>query len=142
MMAFLGIYSVVMLVVAVVGAIAGWKVYTKAGKPGWAALVPFYNLYVLNKIVGRPDWFFWAALASLLLAFMWIPAFYVFMLIWSLDLAKSFGRSTVFGVVGLFLFSLIGWLMLGFGKDKYVGPSAGVKGGDKPVETPAVTPAA
>lgn len=142
MMAFTGVLGIVMLVVAVVGIIACWKVFVKAGKPGWAALVPVYNLYVLNKIVGRPDWFFWAALGSILFSFIGLPVILVFQLIWGIDLAKSFGRSTVFGVVGLFFFSLIGWLMLGFGKDKYVGPSVTAKGGNKPTETPAATPAA
>jgi hypothetical protein len=39
--------------------IAGlWRVFTKAGKPGWAALVPIYNLIVLLQIAGKPAWWF------------------------------------------------------------------------------------
>lgn len=140
--AFFLIYSLVVLALSVVMIVAMWKVYKKAGQPGWASLVPFYNVYVLNKMTGRPEWFFWAALASMLLMFVWIPVFYVFWLIWCLDLAKSFGRSATFGVVGLFLFGFVGWPMLGFGKDKYAGPSAG--GGATPAApvTPAAPPAA
>ena len=33
-----------------------WKVFTKAGKPGWAAIVPIYNTIVLLEIVGKPIW--------------------------------------------------------------------------------------
>ncbi|MFY7896491.1 MAG: DUF5684 domain-containing protein, partial [Phycisphaerales bacterium] len=37
--------------------IAGsWKVFAKAGQPGWAVLVPIFNTYTLLKIVGRPWW--------------------------------------------------------------------------------------
>jgi hypothetical protein len=35
---------------------ACWKIFTKAGQPGWAAIIPIYNWYVLCKIVGRPGW--------------------------------------------------------------------------------------
>ena len=41
-------------VIAVVAAF--WRVFTKAGEPGWAVLVPFYNIIVLLKIIGRPWW--------------------------------------------------------------------------------------
>ena len=42
--------------------IAGlWKTFAKAGEPGWAAIVPFYNVYVMTQIVGRPAW--WVVLA-------------------------------------------------------------------------------
>jgi hypothetical protein len=33
-----------------------WKVFTKAGQPGWAAIIPFYNLYIMVKIAGKPGW--------------------------------------------------------------------------------------
>lgn len=36
--------------------IAMWRIFTKAGQPGWAAIIPFYNIYVLMKVVGRPGW--------------------------------------------------------------------------------------
>ena len=92
-----------------------WRVFTKAGQPGWGALIPFYNMYILLKIVGRPGW--WMAL-------LFIPFVnFVITLIVSIDLAKAFGRSSTFGVLGLFLFSFIGYPMLGFGKDQYVDPT-------------------
>lgn len=95
-------------------AIAGmWKTYTKAGEPGWAAIVPIYNLYVLLKIAGREAWW-------LLLFF--IPfANIVVSLIVSLDVAKKFGKSDAFGIFGLWLFNVIGYLILGFGDAQYQG---------------------
>ena len=49
-------FSLALLVIAIIG---GWKVFEKAGQPGWAILIPFFNLYILLKIAGRPGW--WAA---------------------------------------------------------------------------------
>ncbi len=107
--------GVVYLAIAIVYIVALWKIYVKAGKPGWAAIIPFYNYYVLLKIVGRPGW--WILL--LLIPIVNI----VITIIVAIDLAKVFGRSTVFGVVCLWLFSFIGYLMLGFGKSTYTAPT-------------------
>ncbi|MDQ5944513.1 MAG: hypothetical protein QG658_581 [Patescibacteria group bacterium] len=107
---------VVLLVVAL------WKVFTKAGKPGWASIVPIYNTYIMLKIAGRPGWW---------LLLMLIPLVNIVVyLIVSIDIAKAFGKSSLFGVVGLFFFSAIGYLMLGFGKAVYQGA----------VASPAVAP--
>ena len=93
----------------------GWKIFTKAGQPGWAILVPIYNIIVLLKIVGR-EW--WCVLLML------IP--FVGVIVWiivSLDLAKSFGRGVGFAI-GLILLAPIFGLILGFGSDTYRGPAA------------------
>lgn len=110
------------LVVLVVAIVAYWKIFAKAGQAGWKSLIPIYNLYVLIKIAGRPGW--WLLLA--LLPFVNI----LILLLLSLDLAKSFGKSPVFGVVGLFLFTFIGMLILAFGKATYVGPGGNPSGTD------------
>lgn len=77
-------------------------------------LIPIYNLYILLKIVGRPTW--WIVLFLIPLVNI-VAACLV-----AIDLAKAFGQSTVFGVVLLFLLSGIGYLVLGFGNYRYVGP--------------------
>lgn len=103
------------LVIAVIAIAAMWKVFVKAGHPGWAAIIPIYNTYVAIKIAGRPGWW--------LLVILFIPILdIIFAIIVALDIAKNFGRSALFGVFGLIIFSLIGWLILGFGDDEYVGP--------------------
>jgi len=100
---------------AIVGLIAMWKVYTKAGKPGWAVLIPIYNLVVLLEIVGRPGWW---------LILMLIPLVNVIVAIMiAFDLAYSFGKGNGFGL-GLVFFNFIFLLILGFGSATYVGPAA------------------
>jgi hypothetical protein len=93
-----------------------WKVFTKAGQPGWASIIPIYNWIVWCKIVGRPAW--WVLL--LLICF---PIFYIIICI---DLAKSFGKGGGFAV-GLILLSIIFFPILGFGSAQYQGPSAAPK---------------
>jgi hypothetical protein len=95
---------------------AWWKIFSKAGQPGWAAIIPIYNLIVWCKIVGRPAW--WVLL--LLICF---PIFFIILLI---DLAKSFGKGVGFAI-GLILLSIIFFPILGFGSATYQGPAAAPK---------------
>jgi uncharacterized membrane protein YhaH (DUF805 family) len=95
---------------------ACWKIFTKAGKPGWAAIIPIYNWYILCKIVGRPGW--WIIL--LLIPFI----NFIIGIILCVDLAKSFGKGVGFGI-GLILLGIIFFPILGFGSAQYQGPAAG-----------------
>jgi len=95
---------------------ACWKIFTKAGQPGWAAIIPIYNWYVLCKIVGRPGW--WVIL--LLIPFI----NFIIGIILCIDLAKSFGKGVGFGI-GLILLGIIFFPILGFGSAQYQGPAAG-----------------
>jgi Ca2+/Na+ antiporter len=108
---FGSVFLLFWLAVVVVMIIGGWKVFEKAGQPGWAVLVPFYNAYILLKIAGRPGW--WLILYLIPLVNIVIG------LIVSIDIAKAFGQSAVFGVVLLFLLCGIGFLVLGFGNYRY-----------------------
>lgn len=110
-----GLVGLIFAVLVVVGM---WKVFTKAGKPGWASLIPIYNIYVLLKIVGRPGWW----LILFLIPFVNL----VILILVNMDLAKSFGKSAfLWGFVILTLFSAIGYILLGFGSATYKGPAAG-----------------
>jgi hypothetical protein len=113
-----GAMMIVMLAIVVVLIIGLWKVFVKAGQPGWAVLVPFYNAYILLKIAGRPGW--WIVLFLIPLVNIAIGV------IVAIDVAKVFGQSAVFGVVLLFLLGGIGYLILGFGDYRYVGPATAV----------------
>jgi hypothetical protein len=95
---------------------ACWKIFTKAGHPGWASIIPIYNWYILCKIVGRPGW--WVIL--LLIPFV----NFIIGIILCIDLAKSFGKGVGFGI-GLILLGLIFFPILGFGSAQYQGPTAG-----------------
>jgi len=109
-----GFWIITLALVAIV-VVAMWKVFEKAKKPGWAALIPIYNNFVLLQIVGRPTWW-------ILLYFIPFVNLIINIIV-AVDLAKSFGKTTTFGVIGLFLFGFIGFPMLAFGKDTYKGPS-------------------
>lgn len=99
-----------------------WMVFSKAGKPGWAAIIPFYNVWVLCEVAGRPGW--WMFL-------MWIPFVnFVIYIIICIDLAKNFGHGAGFGI-GLWLLPFIFFLILGFGSSRYVG-TLGSAGGTAP----------
>jgi Mce-associated membrane protein len=99
-------------VVIVVFALAAlWRVFAKAGQPGWAAIVPFYNIYILLRIVGRPGWW--------LVLFLIPVANLVVGIIVAIDLARAFGRGPTFGVLGLFLFPYVGYAILGFGSARF-----------------------
>ena len=93
-----------------------WRVYTKAGQPGWAAVIPIYNFIILMKIIGRPWWW--------ILLFLVPIVNIVVLFIVYIDLAKSFGRSTGFGV-GLALLGIIFLPILAWGPATYRGPAAG-----------------
>lgn len=116
LLAMSGTMMLVFLAILIVFIVGFWKVYVKAGQPGWACLIPIYNIYVLLKIAGRPGW--WVLLFLIPLVNL------VMSLVLAIDVAKAFGRSTVFGVILLFLLGGIGYLVLGFGDDRYVGPAA------------------
>jgi hypothetical protein len=115
-LAFGGIMMIVCLAIAVVCIVGMWKVFEKSGQPGWACIIPFYNIYILLKIAGRPGWW--------LLLFLIPLVNLVLVLLVSIDIAKSFGQSAVFGVVLIFLLAGIGYVILGFGNYRYVGPAA------------------
>lgn len=111
-MLFGGLMVVVYLVVALLMIAAMWKVFDKAGKPGWACLLPVYNVIVMLQIAGKPEW--------------WVLLFFVpfvnivIMIMTEIALAQSFGKDTGFAL-GLIFLPVIFWPILGFGGSDYVG---------------------
>jgi len=110
----MGIIIVIYLAIIVLMIASMWTIYTKAGKPGWAAIVPIYNLVVLLEIVGKPWWW---------LLLMLIPIVNIVILIMVYHkLSLSFGKGAGF-TVGLILLGIIFLPILAFGDAKYVGHS-------------------
>jgi len=111
MMVIVPIYGVILIVLIV----ANWKLFAKAGQPGWASIIPIYNLVVLLQIVGRPTWW----IAAILFC---PPVGLVFSVIMMVDLAKSFGKGGGFAA-GLILLGFIFFPILAFGSSQYQGPA-------------------
>jgi len=110
---FLGAYFLFIGVLVVIMVASMWKMFEKAGQPGWAAIIPIYNYVVLLQIVGKPWWW--------ILLFMIPLANIVFAIIMYLELAKSFGKGTGFAI-GLIFLSIVFFPILGFGDARYIGP--------------------
>ncbi len=90
--------------------VAQIKVFTKAGRKWWNVFIPFYNIYVLLEIVGRPGWW-------LILLFVPFVNFIILIIVLN-DLSKAFGHGVGF-TLGLIFFPIIFWLILGFGSSEY-----------------------
>lgn len=100
------------IVIAVLCIIGMWKIFTKARKPGWAAIIPIYNIIILLEVVDKPLWWFILLLIPLVNIVIYI--------IVNIELAKKFGQSPAFAV-GLILLPMIFYPILGFGGYRYIG---------------------
>ena len=101
---------IVYLAILLLAIISMWKIFTKAGEPGWAAIVPIYNIIVLLKISGKPAWWF------ILFLIPFVNIIIAFMV--CINLAQNFGKSTGFGI-GLALLGFIFAPILAFGDARY-----------------------
>jgi hypothetical protein len=109
MILFLVIYlAVIVFIIA-----SMWKLFEKAEQPGWAAIIPIYNTYIMLKIGGKPGWW---------LLLMFIPVLNIIFLVWLMNMiSKSFGKDEGF-TVGLVLLGIVFIPILAFGDARYLGP--------------------
>ena len=108
------VYYIIVLALAVLILAGMWKIFVKAGKPGWGAIVPCYNLYCLFEMSFGNGWLFLLCL---------VPCVNVVMeIILMVKLAKAFGKGGGFAA-GLIFLPVIFIPMLGFGDAEYVGPA-------------------
>lgn len=98
------------LVISIAILIGVGKVFVKAGKPGWACIVPFYNMVVMTEIAGKPIlWFF----------LLFVPFVNIYIsIVLIIEIAKRFGKETGFAL-GLIFLSPIFWCILGYGDAVY-----------------------
>lgn len=101
---------VLYLALIIISIMALWKLFTKAGKPGWASIIPIYNNLVLIDIAGKPMWWF-------LLMFIPIVNIVISVMVY-IGLAKNFGRGAG-TVIGLIFLPFIFLLILAFGSAEY-----------------------
>lgn len=100
------------LVIGVLLVVCLWKVFTKAGYPGWGSIIPIYNAYILCKIAGKSGW--WVLL-------LLIPLVnFVIVILLGIGIAKNFGKSAGFGI-GLAFLGFIFYPILAFGEAQYRG---------------------
>ncbi len=108
---FGGAFAVIVYIAVAVLIIASqWKIFTKAGKPGWASLVPIYNIIVLLQVTRQPLWMIFLLIIPI--------ANIVVMIIVAIELSKSFGKSGGFAA-GLILLPIIFYPILAFGSAEY-----------------------
>lgn len=118
------------LIVGIIMIAALWRIFSKAGKPGWASIIPIYNAVVMLQVAGKPGW--WVIL-------MFIPVVnFIVGILAMIGLAQNFGKGTGF-TIGLILLGPIFMLILGFGGAQYLG--AGAAPAAAPAEVPAEAPA-
>jgi len=103
------IISLLQFAVIIVVIAGGWKVFEKAEQPGWAILVPLYNIYIMLKIADKPAW--WMIL-------LFIPIVNFILLIIPFKIAEKFGKGIGYGF-GLLLLPFIFYPLLGFGNARY-----------------------
>lgn len=109
------LFLIIYLAFVIVTIAAVWKVFTKAGQPGWAVLIPIYNAYILLKVAGKPGWW-------LLLLFIPIVSIVVGIMV-VVSVAANFGKGIGFAV-GLILLPMIFYPILAFGNAEYGGAQA------------------
>ncbi len=100
------------LLFSAISLISMWRIYKKAGQPGWAAIIPFYNIIVWLKIISKPAWW---------LILFFIPFVNIVILIWMINLlAKKFERKIGF-TFGLLFLGVFFYPLLAFKDYKYIG---------------------
>ena len=131
-------YFIAYITIIVFLIIAWWKVFVKAGEPGWKSLIPIYNIYILCKIIGINFWIYVIAIPFGLIILNTIAAsnnmltltnitdiatiiYGIALSIYeAIKLGNAFKKGVLFKICIIF-FAPICYLILGFGKDKYVG---------------------
>ena len=106
------IFTLFWLALVILVIVGMWKTFSKAGKPGWAAIIPIYNVIVLLEIAGKPIW--WIILLLIPLVNL------VILILVSIAVAEKFGKGAGFGL-GLAILGFIFYPILGFGSARYQG---------------------
>lgn len=116
-------YLAFVLVLLLITFVGMWKVFEKAGQPGWAAIIPFYNFYVMTILIAKKEmlWFILFLIGSFICGPLAIVASFVV----NLEIASKFGKGAGYGI-GLTLLPFIFYPMLGFGSARYRGGKSSV----------------
>lgn len=111
----MGIVGTIFMLAFVVLMIASmWRIFTKAGKPGWAAIIPIYNFVVMLQIAGKPIWW----IIGMLIPFV----NFIVMILLCVGIAKAFGKGVGFAI-GMLILGPIFYPILAFGSATYTPPA-------------------
>lgn len=123
-----GAVTLIGLLIVLLILISMWKIFTKAGRPGWEGIIPIYNFYILIiHIIKQPMSWFWIIIGLVvgsmipILGMIFSLALFVMGIFINIKLAKAFGKSTAFGVAASF-FSFIFYPILAFDSSVYMPP--------------------
>ena len=127
MLVFVIMIMLICITLGILKIIGTWKILTKANKPGWGALIPFYNDYLLCQITGVNPWWIVIVICSGFLSFIPViggllsfAASIYFAILLNVSLARSFGKEDSYAV-GLILLAPIFYLILGTKDNNYLG---------------------
>jgi len=104
------LFMLIMLAFGLFIIVSMWKVFEKAGQPGWGILIPIYNIYLFLVIAGKPGWW-------IILYFIPLVNFVIGIIV-SIEIAKKFGKDAGFGI-GLAFLGIIFYPILAFGDAQY-----------------------
>ena len=124
---FVAVIGIICLAIAVINIIGLWKILVKGGKPGWGALIPFYNTYLLCDMVGVTPWWILIVLGCGLLGFipvigslLSLAVSIYFAILLNVSLARAFGKEDSYAI-GLILLQPVFYLILGVGNNEFKG---------------------
>jgi hypothetical protein len=102
------------LIIGIFAIVCLWRVFGKAGEPGWYAIIPIWNAIVMLKIAGKPWWWIFLFFIPILNIVLFVMAM--------LGFGRAFGKGGAFSFFLLFCFQIIGIAIIAFDSSRYVGP--------------------
>ena len=94
-MAVFGVIALIGLAITVFAIVCNWKIFEKAGRKGWEAIIPIYNMYVMTQIAGLQSWY----IILLIIPFVnFVASVYLIY-----KFVKSFGQGIGFCIGYIFL---------------------------------------
>ena len=135
LLALFGTYLVILLIWYILQVIAYWRVFTKAGQPGWKSIIPFYNQYPPFRIAWKIPYMYWVWLACMAAGVIlssingWVAyigaiaslAATIIGVLATVKLSKAYGHGIGFAI-GMIFLGPIFMMILGFGSSQYLGP--------------------
>lgn len=120
------VLGIVLFIGLIIGIIANWRIFKKAGQPGWASIVPFYNSYINYKIFWGKGWLFLIPILLSTLCYVPVVCYFAVIALLIVYGLTTYKKSEAFGhgvgfAIALFLFPWIFNLILAFGKSEYLG---------------------